>query len=471
MHKKTGDATKDELYKKSLRFSMFDGAFFALMMGFGEFYFGAYAVFLAATNFQLGFFGSFPHFIGSLAQLFSPRFVQWCKSRKKLIVITSFMRTLVWIPLALAFFVPQGRVWWFIVFGSLYFMLNYLQVSPWTSWMGDLLDEVNRPKFFSKRSAINTMLSLISIVVAGILLEFVKTHPEFPPYIGFLLVFGIAFLSSFLSGLFVSFKTDIPFAEKKEDTISLWQFTKELYSSNFGWYTFMSFILFFGVYISAPFFIAFQLNVLQFTYVQLMIALASTFIAKFLFFKVWASLTESYGNVKVLWLSILLVSVVPLGWVFFAKTAVAIYILNFIAGIGWSGFELLGYNMIYDYVQSHKTGRYTTFLNFYRGVAILFGGLLGAFLMKFTSFVNPFFFVFALSSLVRLAAAFILRSKLVELKDVVPIKTRKLMLQLFTILPRAGMQRFMIGFRETTKSGKKFFMLSEQNARYIKKKK
>ena len=47
------DRRKDYRVRKSLRYSVFDGGFSAAMIGFGESFFVAYALFLKATTLQV----------------------------------------------------------------------------------------------------------------------------------------------------------------------------------------------------------------------------------------------------------------------------------------------------------------------------------------------------------------------------------------------------------------------------------
>ena len=63
---------QDEKIQKSLRYSIFDGAFSAAMIGFGESFFVPFALFLKATSIQIGVLSSLPQALGSLLQLFSP---------------------------------------------------------------------------------------------------------------------------------------------------------------------------------------------------------------------------------------------------------------------------------------------------------------------------------------------------------------------------------------------------------------
>ena len=70
--------------KKSLLYSVFDGSFHSAMVGFGESFFSAFAVFLKASTTQIGLLGSLPQTLGSLSQLLSSYFIRLFKSRSLL---------------------------------------------------------------------------------------------------------------------------------------------------------------------------------------------------------------------------------------------------------------------------------------------------------------------------------------------------------------------------------------------------
>ena len=463
MNKNTGDLLLDEEYKRSLRFSILDGMFYAIMFGIGEYYLSAYAVFIGASAFQLGFFGSLPYFFGSCAQLWSSDLTNFFKSRKRLLVVSSIFRTIIWVPIMLSYFFGVFGVWVLILCTVLYVLMYYVQYAPWLGWMGDIVDDSARPKYFALRTRIQMGMTFIGIISAGLILEFVDFGNQ---YYNFVFVFLIALISSSLSGFFVSLKTDVPYAERDEDKFNLSYFTKRLFIDSFGKYTLFNIIFFFGIYIAVPFFIAYQLLVLDFTYLQLMIALSCIFLSRVMFFKPWAALTERHGSVNILLVSVLLISVVPILWIF-AANPMHVYILNFLAGMSWAGFDILNVNIIYETIKPSQRARSISYLTFYKGVAILVGAMFGSLIMSRFSDYNPFFIVFLISGIVRFASAYYFKKEVKELRQVDPISHSKVLFQLFGSLPREGSRMAILGFRSAKSN---FIMLSDQSKKFRKTK-
>src|SRR3989344_5581873 len=171
MAKKSGTDKNDERIRKSLRYSILDGAFYAAMVGFGETFFQAFAVFLKATNTQLGLLGSLPQTLGSLSQLLSNRLIKFFRTRKRLICTSVLLEALIFIPIALVFFFGTLRVYHLIFFVSLYWILGMILVPAWSSWMGDLVDERKRGDYFGRRNRISGMVVLITFLVGGYILQ------------------------------------------------------------------------------------------------------------------------------------------------------------------------------------------------------------------------------------------------------------------------------------------------------------
>ncbi|MBN2881843.1 MFS transporter [Candidatus Woesearchaeota archaeon] len=441
MYRKTGDPVLDEKIKKSLTYSILDGAFFALMMGIGEYYVGAYIIFLGATSLQIGLFGTLPQFLGAVIQMYAPRLMQIIGSRKSAVLLPSILRTLFWIPVILAWKFMDYSITTIIVCTTFYFGMNFIGAAPWTSWMGDLVDEQKRPVYFGARNKIAYTLTLIGTIAGGIILEKLNNIT------GFVIVFTIAAVASFFSIIFLSLKKDIPYIENTEEKINLKSFTKRINSTRFGKFTIFNSLFYLAVFVSAPFFTAYEINDLGLNYFQVMVALAVTMVGKIIFSKAWGLITEKYGDVKVLSLATVLIAITPLYWAFFVKGVIGVYIANLLAGIAWSGYELLSFNFIYDSVGPNQRARCTSYMTFYKGVAILVGGLIGTIILA----INPklTITVFIISGLLRIASLLFFVKEIKELKQVEPIATHKMLFRLISTVPQEGLNDILIGMKST----------------------
>ncbi|MFP4111476.1 MAG: MFS transporter [Candidatus Woesearchaeota archaeon] len=448
MHNKHDDPIIDDKIRKSLNYSVLDGSFFSVMMGACENYFQAFAVFLKATTFQTGIVTSVPMFLGSIIQLFSNKFIEFFKSRKKMMVIAALIRTFLFLPLIFVFFMGEYRVWILIALIALYFILNFGSVPAWTSWMGDLVDENKRGAYFGKRNRIGNLVSLISVVGAGLILDYFEMVNN--TLIGFMILFFVGFIGSFLSMLFLSLKYDVEYEEPKEGRLDFVKFTREIVTTNRGKFVLYNFLLYFGTFFMAPYLTPYMLNRLNFSYFDFMVATSVVAIAKFIAMPMWGYFGDRYGNKKILALSGLFISVLPFSWIF-PRSLFPVMILQIFAGIAWAGFDISSLNFTYDVTGKGDRTRYTTYLQFYRGLGLFAGSLLGGLVVENITFMGSgFIAVFLISGVIRLLLAVPVMKFLTELRIVEHTTYPKMMIEMFTMAPR-GVQEFLVGFRKRKK--------------------
>lgn len=435
MHKKSNDSKLDEAYKNSLKFSILDGAFFSLMMGFGEYYLSAYILLLGATSFEIGIFGTLPAFFASVVQIWAPNLMHHFRSRKKTILAVSWVRTIIWLAIIFAWLMKSISVEIVTLATSIYFSMIFIGSVPWTSWMGDLVDDKERNRYFAVRNRISTAMMVIGIVIGGIILQYFENQN----LTGFIIIFIAAFIFSAASVLFLSKKQDVLYIENLKDELNLKEFTRNITKNNFGKFTIYNTILNFALYIASPFFIAYQIKILNMNYIEIMVAQAAFLSAKVLFFKAWGIVTDKYGNVKVLSLSTILVSLLPFLW-FYAHTAVQVYLINIFSGIAWAGFELLAFNYIYENVEPQKIGKFTSYMTFYKGFGILLGGLAGTILFfNNTNFSETFFGILFISGFFRIISSIYFMREVSGNKDHKPWKYGGMMFELLMSAPKEGL--------------------------------
>jgi len=232
------------------------------MLGSAESYFQAFAVFLKATVFQVGIVYTVPMFAATLIQLHASSLLRWFRSRKNLTVLSGALRSLLFVPLILVYYMGVARVWVLLGLICLYFALNYLPVPAWTSWMRDLVDENRRGSYFSRRNRISNLVALLGIIAAGLILEYFKVRP----FLGFALIFSVALLGSIGSTIFLSLKYDVPYTEAPPDREGFFRFSLRMFHSNYGRFVLYNFSLYLTVFFSGPFFVPYMLKDLGFSY-------------------------------------------------------------------------------------------------------------------------------------------------------------------------------------------------------------
>ena len=176
---------------------------------------------------------------------------------------------------------------------------------------------------------------------------------------------------------------------------------------------------------------------------------------KFVTLTLWGDLADRYGNKKILVLSSIFIAVLPLLWI--ASSAFWwICLIQALSGLAWSGFDISALNFAYDVLPAEKVTRHTSYLIFYRGLAIFIGGLIGGLLIHHFSFLgSKYFGNFFLSGVLRILIAVPFLFFLKEERAVEDISYRNLMFKLMSVGPRRGLQLFLIGRANKDRNGKK----------------
>ncbi|HEX4924812.1 MAG TPA: MFS transporter [Bdellovibrionales bacterium] len=176
---------------RSLRFAVYDGFFYSLMVGFGETYLSAYAIFLGADNAQLGVLSALPPFIAGLSQLLTVRLMKRFQSRRKLLCALVFLQAFALIPVCFAHLIPGFKVESYILSVILFMSLGAIGGPIWNSWIGDLVSPEKRGQYFGMRNRVITIGTFASMIAAGYTLRYFKELGI--EVVGFYAIFALAF--------------------------------------------------------------------------------------------------------------------------------------------------------------------------------------------------------------------------------------------------------------------------------------
>jgi len=439
------DLLKDERIKNSLTYSVLDGTFCASMIGFGESFLSAFAVFLKATNVQLGLLSSLPQMIGSFSQLFSNRLIKLFDSRKKLVCAFALLQGLMYIPIALVFFLGTLKVYHLILFVSIYWLFGMILGPAWNSWMGDIVPENRRGAYFGLRNKITGFATFFSFLIAGYVLQRYGGGTT-TQYVGFAIIFLLALISRIISFIFLTKKYEPKYVVVKGSEFSFFDFVSHVRESNYGLFVIFLCLMNFSVYISAPFFTPYMLNYLGMNYFTFTIVIAAATIVKIFSMPVWGRVSDRFGTKKVLSLSSFLMPVVPILWIF-SDNIPYLILIQMYSGFVWAGFELASFNFIFDTTSPQKRASCVAYYNVLNGSAVFLGALIGGLMIKYNSvFLSKYFLVFLVSGILRYLVTIALIPKLKEVRQVDGIKYTELFFRVITMMPTMGLVHNIIAF-------------------------
>jgi MFS family permease len=444
------DSTPEEPEKNpSLRAAVKDGVSHAVMMGAGETYLGPFGIFLQATTLQVGLLATLPQLFGSVMQWASAQAMDRVRSRRTLIARGALLQAVLWVPmLLLPFLFGHSRTSVLFLLGLLilYHGTNGALVPVWNSLIGDLVPPQVRGRFFGNRSRLTGMSTFIALLVSGGILNLSERGMGLE--IGFLVIFGVAFLAKLNSARWLRRYDDPPFHFSPEQVFTFRQFLRRSPHSNFAKFVFFVGAVNFGVAFSAPYFALYMLRDLRFSYLAFTAVTGVAFMTQFLTFRYWGNLSDRFGNKKILNLCGWGVCTVPMLWLVSFHIGYLV-LIQIYAGLVWAGFSLASANFIFDAVTPPKRARCVAYYGLINGVSVFAGSLAGAFVADHLprtfslgnwTWTPPFILpvVFFLSGLIRfLAAAFFLR-RFKEVRPVEPIGHRELVFRMSHIKPIAG---------------------------------
>ncbi len=418
---KSGDSPRIKKLKEGARkISIQEGAIATVQSGFGDSYITPYAIALNASNAEIGFLASIPGLLGPISQWFSSRLIEK-SSRKKIVLFALLLQGLMWLPIILLSYLFYKGIFTgtlpvlLIVFFSVYIVFGNIAGPAWFSWMGDIVDEKNRGKYFSKRNRIAGIVSLLCMLIAAYSLDFFKRHSIV--LVGFSILFFLAMSARLISRLMFKKQYEPRIKLEKGYYFTFWQFLKKAPSNNFGKFAIFRSFMSFATSIAGPFFAVYMLRNLNFSYITYVFVALSPTVFSLLIMPLWGKFSDKYGNYKTIKITSFLIPLLPLLWIVSGSPFYLFFVPEMISGIAWAGFNLASGNFIYDSVTPQKRGVCVAYYNLLHGMGVFLGASLGAILVKYIS-TSPIIWVFVISAIVRALVSFIGISKIKEVREV-----------------------------------------------------
>ena len=396
--------------QKALKVSIHEGAASSLSLSIGETYITPFALALKAQPFHIGIINSFSGLISPLAQFFGSKILEKY-TRKKIVLFSALIQSLLWIPIVLLAFAfwkgmfQENAIYFLLIFYSLLSALGGLLYPAWFSWMGDLVPEKERGKYFGNRTRILSAVGLIGVLIGAFVLDAFKTRGLL--LFGFASLFLAASLFRFVSYIILHKQYSPQFKLKKKYYFSLLDFLKRF--DNFGKFAVYQALFNFVLMIASPFFAVYMLQELNFNYITFMIVTISSTIFYLLFVPLIGKFSDKYGNRLLLHTGAFLFSINPILWIFIKSPLLLILIPQMIVGLANAALVIGHINFTYGSVSKEHRAICTAYANILIGIGVFFGSLLGGLIINYAhpSFINTFVFVFLISAIGRFAVSFI----------------------------------------------------------------
>jgi len=415
----------EKLKKKARRQSITEGIFASAKTSFGEYYVAPFAIAINSSNSLVALLSSVSGLLGPLSQTFSSRLIGKY-SRKKIILKTVLGEALMWLPfilIAILFYkgiFVNALPFLLLVSFVIFTIFANLSSPVWFSWIGDIVEEKHRGRWFSKRNLILGFVAVVLAISASFFLDaFTKKGWMI---FGFIILFSLALIFRLLSWKVFKKQYEPKLKLEKTDYFSFWDFLKEAPKTNFGRFAIFRATLFFSAYVTASLFAVYLLRILGFSYKIYMLIIFASTIYSLVFLGIWGKFADKYGNCKVLYITSALIPLIPILWILSPNPIYLMIVPALAGGIYSAGFSLAVGNFIYDNVSPQKRGPAVSYFNILNGIGVFLGAGLGAILIKVipASPIDAIKIIFIIGAVLRAIPVFFFLPKLKEIK-----KTKK----------------------------------------------
>jgi MFS family permease len=414
--------SKDPAVDKALRHSVRDGMAFSVQVGAGETYFAAFALFLRATAPQIALLSTLPLLLASSAQIFSAWIGNYV-GRRRLVIMGCALQALLWLPILLLPALFSGyAIPALLVLFVLYYSAHNLAAPQWTSIMRDLVSERRRGRYFAYRTRLTTIAAFVSLVVCGLILHELDTAGR--TYLGFVVIFLIAFLARTVSTYHTTFLHEPPATSPVPDMHieHWWRSLKSTGAIGFSVYVGLMNV---AVGISSPFFTVYMLRDLTLSYFEFTVLTGTSVFVQFLMLTTWGRIADVYGNRLILIVTSISLPFVPAIWLL-SDNFWALLVFQALSGLSWSGFTLSVGNLLYELVPQTRRAAYVAFHNVGTAMGVFAGAMLGALLEGIlppravlfggSGTLSSLLYLFVISGLLRGVLAALLARRVRELR-------------------------------------------------------
>src|SRR3989338_7347882 len=436
--------SRDEKVKKSLRVSFFEGAFASGMVGFTQDYFTPFLLLLGGTARHVGALSAFPNLFASLIQIKVADLADRFKSRKKIVNIFVLLQGLALLPLIVISLFQYTNPIFFIITVVFFTSFGAIATPAWGSMMSDLVSEDKRGEYFGWRNRFLGFIAVGSAFIAGIILHRAKAVNLFS---GFAVIFSIAFIFRVISLIFLNKMHEPPLEYHKVHYFTFIDFISRIKESNFAKFVIFVSMMSFSVNLASPFFSVLMLRDLHFSYMLYAAITVTATLTIYIMINRWGRLADKIGNIRIIRFTAPLIALIPLLWII-NRSPLFLIFAQFISGFAWAGFNLSASNFIYDAVTPPKRTRCICYFNFFNGLALCGGALLGGLLLRN---LPPFLgyrilTLFLLSSALRLIVSFFGPMKIKEVRQVQEMNSNQLFFGIVGIKPLLGIERKTIRY-------------------------
>lgn len=423
--------------RKSLRLSVVDGVLHAVMLGACESYLGALAVELGHDDANLALLATLPLVIGALSQLVAAPLTRLAGSHRRFVVAGALLQAASVAGLVLIATLEVPSLAPLLLVKIAFWSSGSIITPAWGAWMARLTHDVDRERYFARRSGFVQAALTIAFVGSGATLHL--GHAALTR--SFAIVFSVAVLARLGSALALALKTEPADETAHAGSHDLGRLRQALREGEWRIPAYLA-VLMFGAQIAIPFFTPYMLRRpdegLGFEYATFTGLMALSILGKALMFPQCHRLAGRFGLRPVLLAGGIGVAAIPFVW-YASPSPAAIAGVQLSGGMAWAALEYASFQLL---LRGSPDACRTEFLALAGALAGFFqlaGALVGSWLRQ--SQALPYTDVFLVSGILRSFALAVLLAGVWRLRTL-PVR---LFTSLMFVRPVAGGIRRPLG--------------------------
>ncbi|QDV21953.1 MFS transporter [Aureliella helgolandensis] len=426
--------------RQNLKQSMGDGANFGAMVGLGESYLPAFALALGLGETSAGLVASLPVVAGGGMQLVSLRAMRWLGTEQRWVVLCASIQALAFLPLVIAALSGFIGLPGLLLVASIYWGAGLASGPAWNTWMETVVPSQIRAGYFSNRTRLQQLATLIAFVGGGALLQTAQNQGWL--LTGFASIFLLAAIFRSISAACLALhRTNPRLTSRQSSTGDSRRLTTSAAASGATSSTqgisksgkrLLVYLVAVQacVQVSGPFFAPYMLKQLGMDYYQFVFLVAVAFLSRVLALAMWTRIASHFGASTLLWIGA--IGLVPLSAMWTVSANIWwLMIAQFFSGIAWAAYELGFFLLFFETLPANQRTKLLTLYNFANTLAMFAGATLGAVLLNSLGCtLNAYLVLFGLSSCGRAVALILLLRA-----DLKPVPIRTLAVRVLGIRP------------------------------------
>ena len=393
--------------KHNLTWFFFDGLFASASDNIAITYLVLYILALGATRTQIGLMTSVSSLLVALVLLPGALLVERFGHRKHLTVFFGGgIARCVLLILAFLPFLLGGQT---LILAAMALSITRdicgnLAFPAWMSISGEIVPMEGRGRFFGSRNFIMGVAGMLVILLVGELITRASSPQGYQ--IALALAFGLGIFSTYSFSRLQDPRGNAPIPVEGASSFRAVLNDIQAHPA-FVSLGLVMVVWNFSINIAGPFFNVYMVQNLKFTATMVGIQSIVSTVAGLLVQRRIGRLSDRLGSRKVMLISMMLIPLLPAGWVFVSRFWHVI-LLNSFGGMAWGAFNLVSFNFLLSLTPHSQRARYAAIYQIMITLALAFGAAIGSWIVTQWGYQA----IFACSAVGRIVAVFLFARRL-----------------------------------------------------------